>query len=170
MIYVWMCSRSGSSMVAGLLYHHGLKLSGEDNRTPYRAFENKQAHKMIRKGIDPQLKDDFWKGGIGQFNNWLKHIDPLEHLHLYVRRDPEQVTDSLIKYGGRDRRFHRGDILKQVKIAYGWMDTVKYFCGGVNVYTEKLWKRDFSNIRDAFAYCDLEFNEQIANRFIEFRQ
>ena len=159
-------------MVAGLFYHHGLRFTGEKQKTAYRAFENKVSYPALRNNTDPEImeSDDFWKGPIGLFNKWCRHIDPLEHKHIYVRRPAEQVAASLVRHGGGNRSEEDLPALtKNVEIAYEWMTTVKYFCGGVDVFTEKLWNGDYSNIRQAFEYCDLEFDEQIADKFIQFR-
>ena len=186
-------------MVAGLFYHHGLRFTGEKQKTAYRAFENKVSYPALRNNrmrtytetvaretsdiiagwgdalrnnTDPEImeSDDFWKGPIGLFNKWCRHIDPLEHKHIYVRRPAEQVAASLVRHGGGNRSEEDLPALtKNVEIAYEWMTTVKYFCGGVDVFPEKLWNGDYSNIRQAFEYCDLEFDEQIADKFIQFR-
>ena len=172
MIYVWMCSRSGSSVVGGLLYHHGLRFTGEKNKTPYRSFENKASYPALRNGYDPEImdSDDFWKGPVGLFNNWCKFIDPIDHKHVYVRRTPDDVAASLVKYSsGRLTKRDIPLLTSNVKIAYEWMDTIRRFCGGVNVYPEHLWRRDYGNIRKVFDYCELDFNEDIADSFITFR-
>lgn len=154
-------------MVSGIFYHHGLSLDGERNKTPYRAYENKDSYLTLRNGENPGLMP-FWKGPIGLFNHWCKHIDPLEHKHVYVRRPVEDVADSLIKYGkSHNRGPHRDYIIQNVQIAYNWMDTVRYFCGGVDVNTPKLWEHDYSEIKRAFDYCGLEFDPAIAKQVID---
>lgn len=156
--------------MAGLLYHHGLKLSGERIMHPYRTYENKISFDALKNGQNPKLKDDFWKGPIGYFNEWCKYINPAEHLHIFVRRSPEEVAASLIKYGVLPRNASDIELITEnVKIAYSWMDTVKYAYGGIDVYPHLLWRKDYANIKEVFQYCGLRFDETIADDFIEFR-
>jgi hypothetical protein len=47
------------------------------------------------------------------------------------------------------------------------MDYLVDMRDAVNVYTEDVVDGDYSSIKEAFEHCNVRFNEEIANDFVE---
>lgn len=192
-IMLWITSRSRSSMVSNIFIKHGIwwgdtiaRQSWMENgkHQSYVSYENQNIKALLKKyktnywkkvhltpvfpvnGFAKDLakvvpKDKQWmmKTGVEYFNAF-KELNPY---NIYIKRSPEGVAESLST--------KRADVV--YKDAYdtavwrfNYMDELQEQFGGVNVSTDKIVKGDFSEMKQAIEYCELEWDLKKAKKAI----
>ena len=92
-----------------------------------------------------------------------KIFDPLNPKYVCVRRNKQSVMDSCKATG-----LHNGGCDSQTfDRCMAEMDYLVDMRDAVNVYTEDVVDGDYSSIKEAFEHCNVRFNEEIANDFVE---
>ena len=182
MIFIANFPRTGSSMTAGIFAKHGVwvgdyRKGDEINKKGH--FENKLFKQLIRgkyRVADPGPFHENWAivERILELNPpepWLIKgyvmfwpiFDPLTPKYVCVRRNKESVLDSCKATG-----LHNSGCDSQLFDRYSEeMDFLVETRSAVNVYTDKVIKGDYSSLERAFEHCNVRFNEEIAEDFIE---
>lgn len=185
-IVVLGAARSGTSMVAGLFARHGAwtgrcREPDEYNERGY--FENLDLKRVLidrwghlkrqmevgrpqdgfREEVLEILRDSGYDGG-----PWcMKHgalywrawheFDPT---FVCVYRNPRSVLES-----GDHGNFIRGR--ETVALAQGTMEEVVQCEGGTRADSERLIEGHYTQIREAFAAAGMEFDEDVADEWVE---
>ena len=185
-ILLWMTSRSRSSMVSSIFAQHGVFWGNTQKQSAgYDTYENQNIKALQKKifkslrGLDPINDNDpvnefikelnkfvpqtrTWsmKTGVEFFNAFL----PLNPYNIFITRKTEDVAQSLCnKRPGTDY----DEALRVANWRFDYMRELQAEHDGVFVSTDKIIAEDFSEIKEAIEYCDLEYNEEAAKRAIK---
>jgi len=169
-------------MTAGIFAKHGVwvgdyRKGDEINKKGH--FENKLFKQLIRgkyRVADPGPFHENWAivERILELNPpepWLIKgyvmfwpiFDPLTPKYVCVRRGKDSVLASCQATG-----LHNSGCDSQLFDRYSEeMDFLVETRSAVNVYTDEVIKGDYSSLERAFEHCNVRFNEEIAEDFIE---
>ena len=185
-ILLWMTSRSRSSMVSSIFAQHGIFWGDTQKQSAgYDTYENQNIKSLQKKifkslrGLDPINDNDpvneflkelnkfvpqtrTWsmKTGVEFFNAFL----PLNPYNIFITRKPEDIAQSLCN---KRPGSNYDEALDVVHWRFNYMKELQAEHGGVFVSTDKIIAGDFSEIKEAIEYCDLEYDEEAAKRAIK---
>lgn len=186
-IMLWITSRSRSSMVSSVFINHGVwwgntraQISG------YEMYENQNIKALLKR-----YKTQYWKKvhltpvstqWNNQFSKDLKKIVPndrqwmmktgveyypafrnLAPYDIFIYRSPEDVAKSLSNKRSDVKYI---DALEAAKWRLAYMEQLQKLNGGVFVNTDEIITGDFTSLQDAFEYCDLKFNKNLAKEAV----
>lgn len=182
MILTLTTGRAGSSMVSGVFEKHGVWVGNVRKADPYNKkgyFENRDIKRLQYQLFGRNLLGDFPE----PTDQWITELqkiimpepclfktgaffhklwEPFNPKIVKIFRPIEDVLDSykrceyLKEYSEEEREFI-------VRRQYEAMKTLD----GVWVYTQELIDGNYSTLKDAFAYCDIEFDQAITQGFID---
>lgn len=179
-IVILAAPRSGSSMTAGIFSQHGVWTGRCREGSPHNPkgyFENLDVKQFLvdhfgkleaaAKKLCYSYKFEDMVLALEPTDPWLvKHSalywevwSDFNPKFLFVRRDPESVFQS-----NKDCGF--GTSREIIELHGKVMDTVEKRHGGCNIYTDSLVQGDYTSLEEAFAYCEIDFDPQIAEDFI----
>lgn len=175
MIVLLCTSRSGSSMIAGIFAAHGVNCGQTFQGSEYQTFENLELRRHVR---------DLAQRGGNEFLDWVKPLGGTEELvrrlgvdlfkcsvecwkpfepfakAVKIKRSVDSAARSVVSRG-TDRDYD--EAARIIRKRYAMMDSIP----GPTVHSEKVIAGDFDELREAFAYCGLEFDEAKARRCIK---
>lgn len=185
MILLLMQSRSGSSLVASIFAAHGYdtKNTDEENQFGYKDFEHLPAKKWLysrkkkigytggefcqpMQGIESVITpNDCVKIGV-EYWPCFQHLDAKV---FCIRRDPEQIAKSLSeKRDNRSRKLQPDDKMREmVHRRVEMLNQARDESGGADIFVEHIVAGDFGQLRAAFDYHGLEFNEEKARGCVD---
>lgn len=162
-------------MIAGIFAAHGLKYGVGGETRGYKSFEN-QRLKYFLKDMGYKAGYEFpgWVPDLGGTAELVKELNidlfkvgveywrPLEALGatpVKIKRKIENVARSVTDKNGHDY----DEAVWWVKKRYEMLDSIP----GPTVLTDDVIKGDYSTLKEAFDWCDIEFNEDHANKVID---
>lgn len=184
-ILVLMCSRSGSSMLAGIFAEHNVWTGSVHSIQTYPnpTYENKLIKSYIKNKHgypDYPIKPDknfrdylfnvvkppentiwLWKGGVFVWPMWEGVFDNPKF--LFPQRPRQYILESLKRRGKTIDSYRIA--LTQRKLDY--IDELYNKYGGVKVQSEELIKGNYKTLEEAFDYCGLSFDFRVADKFIK---
>lgn len=185
-IGIFTTGRAGSSMIAGIFASHGV-WHGKDRMQPSQwnakgFFQNGEIHKSMKDfyGRDiegePPVHDIEWDNQLkailkrqGATYPWFIKTGTFYHpvwknlvdKQIMIRRPLDKILDSYKRCNFLPEQKWNVEFI--VKRQLEMMDKME----GVTIDTERVVLGDFSQLKEAFDYCGLEFKPEIAEDFVD---
>lgn len=189
-IIVMGLPRSGTSLIAGIIYIHGAwvgeyHLEGEHNVRGN--FVNKKIGKIlleekkscpdkIREAVLREMIKQEYQGGHWvvkhafdpkRYNAWLKAFKPV---WILVKRNPEDVLNSKIRSyiykNKKSRVWDKEKIKRGIITKYSAMDNFLKKNNAFEIWPSELIKGNYQQIKYILKQIDLPFSKEKINKFI----
>lgn len=144
--------------IKGLLKKYKTKYWKKVHLSPVSMTWNNQFSKDLKK-IVPSDKQWMMKTGVEYFPAF-QNFSPY---NVFIYRKPEDTARSLTVKRA-DANYN--EALQVVNWRFNYMKELQKQYGGVFVNTDEIISGDFTSIRDAFDYCKLDFNSDLAREAI----
>ena len=125
-------------------------------------------HESLERYISQQMQSittarGKWsmKTGVEYFNAW-KDLNPY---NVFIKRDPDEVAKSIVEKGIGGYQ----QALAATHWRYNYMDRIQDRYGGVFVNTDKIINGDYTDIKQAIAYCGIEYSKPYVEKSINGR-
>tara|TARA_R110002110_G_scaffold12079_1_gene57408 strand:- start:913 stop:1542 length:630 start_codon:yes stop_codon:yes gene_type:complete len=125
-------------------------------------------HESLERYISQQMQSidsarGKWsmKTGVEYFNAW-KDLNPY---NVFIKRDPDGVAKSIVEKGIGGYQ----QALAATHWRYNYMDRIQDRYGGVFVNTDKIINGDYTDIKQAIAYCGIEYSKPHVEKSINGR-
>tara|TARA_Y100000310_G_scaffold286634_2_gene310979 strand:- start:385 stop:972 length:588 start_codon:yes stop_codon:yes gene_type:complete len=188
-IVVLTAGRSGSSMIAGIFAAHGVwcgKTREGDQYNPKGYYENRAIKALIKEHTDwnflgdvpmfPALRGkveqiirgEGYGGGpwlVKQGAQFYRLWDEWTPKYVFIRRPLDDVMASYTRSGFLKGRYDEVQTRWIVQRNNSVMDHLE----GADVQTDDVVNGNYSSLEEAFQYCGLTFNPEIAAEFIDGR-
>lgn len=162
-------------MIAGVFAAHGLRCGETFQGGEYPTWENVPLRNHIK---------DLARRGGNEFLDWVKPLGGTEELvrslnvdlfkcsvecwkpfepfavAVKIKRNVDSAARSVASRGADRDLDEAADIIRE---RYRMMDSIP----GPTIHTDKVIAGDFDELRQAFDYCGLEFDEDLARRCIQ---
>jgi len=184
-ILLTMVGRSGSSMIAGIFAVHKVwtgrsKPANSNNAKGYfenidikrelqsdgkyfnhcKEYDDEFAHKIRRIIHDQGYKEGPWMMKFGaSYHKMWQDFDPF---WIKIKRNPEAIHESF-RRANMLSAYSDDDLMEIIKFHHTTMDSIP----GVEIWSDDVVNGNYGNLRTAFERCDLEFDSEIADEFVD---